>query len=328
MLATLTTILGTVFRPAESALLPVLARSPEELTAANVSANTLDSLGSFVGPALGALLLSFSGPAVVFGIVAGTFAWSAVFVARVHAPPTSAPPRRRRPQGFGGLAGGFRAIRSEPRLRLLIGLYGAQCLVAGALGVLVVVTALDLLSLGNSGVGLLEAASGIGSMIGAAVALALVGAQAPRRRLRARNRPLGRAARPARRRSRQRRCAARARRSSDSGNTLVDISAMTLLQRTAPVEVAGRVFGVVESVTIGGLAVGSLIVPMLVALVGPRGTLIAVGALLPVLAVLTWRQLARIDDGAAVPEEQLRALAGSRSSRRCRFRASSFSRRG
>jgi MFS family permease len=307
VLATLTTILGTVFRPAESALLPVLARSPEELTAANVSANTLDSLGSFLGPALGALLLAFSGPAVVFAIVAGTFAWSAVFVARVHAPVSESDAETEESVGFGGLAGGFRAIRSEPRLQLLIGLYGAQCLVAGALGVLVVVTALKLLSLGNSGVGLLEAASGIGSLIGAAVALALVA----RKRL-AGDFALGivlwgaplvlLGVFP------NKIVALLALGIVGLGNTLVDISAMTLLQRTAPVEVAGRVFGVVESVTIGGLAVGALSVPILVALVGARGTLIAVGALLPVLAVLTWRQLARIDDGATVPEEQLLAL--------------------
>jgi hypothetical protein len=310
VLATLTTILGTIFRPAEAALLPVLARSPQELTAANVSASTLDSLGSFVGPALGALLLSFSGPPVVFAVVAGTFAWSAAFLVRVRAPADEGRSLESQDsETFRGLAGGLRAIRAEPRLRLLIALYGAQCLVAGALGVLVVVTALEVLSLGNSGVGLLEAASGVGSLIGAAVALALIG----RGRL-AGDFALGivlwgaplvlLGAFP------NVAVAILALGIVGLGNTLVDISAMTLLQRTTPAEVAGRVFGVLESVTTGSVAVGFLSVPILIAAIGSRGTLLAVGALLPILAALTWRQLARIDDGATVPAEQLISLRG------------------
>ena len=46
---------------------------------------------------------------------------------------------------------------------------------AGALGVLLVVTALRLLDIGSAGVGLLEAASGVGSILGAGVMLALLG---------------------------------------------------------------------------------------------------------------------------------------------------------
>jgi MFS family permease len=309
VLATLTTVLGTVFRPAEASLLPQLARTPTELTAANVSASTLDSLGSFLGPALAAFLLAVSSPQVVFALVAGTFLWSATFVARVHAPDAIRTEEQsdEESEGFGGFTGGVRAIAAEPRLRLLIGLYGAQCLVAGALGVLVVVVALELLDLGNAGVGLLEAASGIGSLLGAALALALVG----RRRVAADfalgivlwGAPLvvlGVVPSTA--------VAILALGLVGIGNTLVDISAVTLLQRTAPTEVTGRVFGVVESVTIGGLAFGSLAVPALMAIGGARVSLVVVGALLPVLAAVNWRALNRIDEGAKVPEEQLAAL--------------------
>ena len=203
--------------------------------------------------------------------------------------------------------GGFRAIAAEPRLRLLIGLYGAQCLVAGALGVLVVVTAIDVLGLGNAGVGLLEAASGIGSIVGAGVALALVG----RRRLAgdfgigivlwgAPLVVLGLLPHMW--------LALLALGLVGLGNTLVDISAMTLLQRTAPAEAAGRVFGVLESVIVGSLAVGSLAAPLLIHVIGARGALMATGALLPVLAALRRGQLVSIDDGARIPEEQLAAM--------------------
>jgi hypothetical protein len=61
-------------------------------------------------------------------------------------------------------------------------------------------------------------------------------------------------------------------------------------------------------VIVGSLALGSLAAPALIATVGVRGSLIVVGAFLPVLAALRWRHLARIDAGAAAPDEQLRAL--------------------
>jgi CRP-like cAMP-binding protein len=68
------------------------------------------------------------------------------------------------------------------------------------------------------------------------------------------------------------------------------------------------VFGVLESVIVGGLAAGALIAPALVAALGARGALLVVGAFLPVLAALRWRSLARIDDGARVPVERLNAV--------------------
>ncbi|MBA3842094.1 MAG: MFS transporter [Actinobacteria bacterium] len=307
-LATLTSVLGTVFRPAEAALLPVLARTPEELTAANVVSSTFDSVGSFVGPAIAGILLGFTGVAEVLFVVAATFAWSAFFVARIHPQAATDPEAEdESEERFGGLAGGVRAIAAEPRLRLLMSLYGAQCLVAGALGVLVLVLALGVLDLGNGGVGLLEAASGIGSVVGAGVALTLVG----RKRLGGDflvglvlwGAPLaliGAAPSTV--------VAVIALGLVGVGNTLVDISAITLLQRTIPAEVAARVFGVLESVTIGSLALGALAVPLLVDALGARGALLGTGALLPVLAALSWRRVSAIDEGSRIPVELLAAV--------------------
>ena len=98
---------GTVFSPAEAALLPALARTPEELTAANVSSSTLESLGSFVGPALGGLLLAASSTSVFFVVTRGSCLWSAFIVSGVPEPPreprATSEPRRsstRRLAGF------------------------------------------------------------------------------------------------------------------------------------------------------------------------------------------------------------------------------------
>ena len=310
-LAVLTTVAGTVFRPAEAALLPTLATSPEELTAANVSSSTIDSVSSFIGPALGAFLLAVTGPAVVFFVNAATFAWSGLLVARVHGAGEviELDGGEAAAEEHEGLLAGVRAIRREPRLALLIGLYGAQTLVAGALGVLVVVTALRLLDLGSAGVGILEAASGIGSIVGAGVMLALVARNRLGQNLGAgivlwgaplvvlgllTNTPVAIAAFVI----------------VGLGNTLVDISAITLLQRNTPAAVAGRVFGVLESVLVGGLAVGALLAPVLVATAGPRAALVITGALLPVLAALSWPQLRHVDHGAAIDQGLVAALRG------------------
>lgn len=308
-LATATSVIGTAFRPAEAALVPRLASTPEELTAANVTSSTLDSVGAFAGPAAGALLLALGGSTLAFGAVAVTYAWSAMFVARIPQPepePTQVAPSP--DADGGGVVAGFRAVRGEPRLQLLIGVYGAQTLVAGAYGVLIVVVAVQLLDMGNSGVGVLQAATGVGAILGAGVTLALVA-----RRRTAADLSLGLvafgaplaliAAVP------HAWAAAAALAVVGIGNSVVDIAAMTLIQRAAPTEVAGRVFGLLESVLVGTLGLGSLAAPLLVALVGTRGALYVMGALLPVLAVATRRALATIDAGAHVPEEQLAAIA-------------------
>jgi hypothetical protein len=72
--------------------------------------------------------------------------------------------------------------------------------------------------------------------------------------------------------------------------------------------VAARVFGCLESVIIGSIALGALATPGLIALLGVRGALVAIGALLPVLSLLRWRSLGAIDEGARVPAERLEAL--------------------
>jgi Major Facilitator Superfamily/Cyclic nucleotide-binding domain len=307
--ATVTTSLGTVFRPAEASLMPLLATSPEELTAANVSSSTFDSTGVFAGPAVAAFLLALQGPALAFGFVVVTFFWSAYFVARVHTPAGAKADDEDDAEEATSFISGFRTIAREPRLRLLIGLYAAQCVVSGALGVLVVAIALQLLGLGSAGVGLLQAACGVGSIAGAAVSLALIS----RARMAADfaigltlwGLPLvlvGAIPTAA--------VAALALGIVGVGNTIVDISAITLLQRTTPTEVSGRVFGVLESSTVGAFAVGALAAPALIGLFGVRGALLSVGAFLPVLSILRWRSLATIDAAAEIPEDRLAALRG------------------
>ena len=92
------------------------------------------------------------------------------------------------------------------------------------------------------------------------------------------------------------------------GNTLVDVSGLTLLQRTAPEEVLGRVFGVLESLVVGTLGLGAILAPLLVSLFGVRWALVATGLLLPALALVSWARLRKIDERTVVPERELELL--------------------
>src|SRR2546421_232367 len=174
-------IIATAFQPAQAALLPALARTPEELTAANVSSSTLESLGFCVGPALGGVLLAVSSTWVVFVVTALTFLWSALMLSGLLRY-DEAPLTHEHRSLLHEAGGGFRAIAGDHRLKLVIGLFSAQSLVNGALNVLIAVTALQLLHIGSPGVGYLNAAVGIGGLLCAVLSLMLVGpGRRPRR---------------------------------------------------------------------------------------------------------------------------------------------------
>jgi MFS family permease len=305
-LAGIAAILGTAFLPAESALLPQLARTPEELTAANVVRSTIESVGTFAGPAIAGALLAFWSPGTVMFVSAAAFVWAAALVALIR--PGTPPKKEERPvEGRGGglvreTTGGFRAIRGDRRLRVVVLLYAAQTLCAGALGVLVVVTSLELLHRGNSTVGLLNAAMGVGGALGALAAFALIG----RKRL-ASDFGLGIVLWGAPLAAigiwPHLWVALVALAVLGIGNTLVDVAGLTLLQRTAPPDVIGRVFGVLEMILVATIGLGAALAPVLIGAVGSRWALVVTGAFLPALAALTWTRLVVIDAESRMPAE-------------------------
>jgi MFS family permease len=307
ILAALVGVASTAFRPAEAALVPTLARTPEELTAANVTASTIESIGIFGGPAIGGILLAATGPATVFVVTAGLLLVSAILLFGIRSVAEGEPEERKEESIREELLAGFRAIAGERRLRLLVGLFGAQTFVDGMLNVLIVVVALDLLDTGRAGVGFLNSAVGIGGLLGALAAAALVG----RRRLAA-DFGLGIfiwgvpialvAVWP------NQVFALVLLGIVGIGNTLVDVSGMTLMQRAAPDDVLARVFGVLESLLLLTVGLGAFVAPLLVNWLGDRGALIVAGVLLPLIVIPAWPRLTAIDRAARVPEEQLELL--------------------
>jgi predicted MFS family arabinose efflux permease len=306
--ATLVSVASRAFYPAQQALLPTLARTPEELTAANVASSGIESVGAFAGPALGGLLLAATDTGTVFVATAATFVWSAFLVSRLRSSEQPEPVAAQETPGMLAEAvEGFRVLAQEPAARLIVGLYSVQTLVDGAMKVLLVVTALDLLDIGKSGLGFLNAAIGVGGLIGVGLTFALVG---------------------------------RNRLANDFGtglllmglalgligvfpktiaaivllgvlgigNTIVDVSAVTLMQRAVRDEVLGRVFGALESLLIATAALGALLAPLLIDLAGIRTSLVVVGGLLVLVTVALWAKLRAIDLRVHVPQEVLELL--------------------
>jgi MFS family permease len=301
VLATATVVLGTAFRPAQAALLPSLATEPSELTAANVTASTIESVGFFAGPALAGFLLAVTSRAWVFAFDALTFVWSFVLLAGLQV--DDAPPVRSDDEREGFVAettAGFRVMLGDRDMRLLLMLLVGQTVVAGASAVFEVAVALRMLRLGQSGVGLLGAMTGIGGIIGGVVALAL----AVRKRL---SFDFGvgvllwatplvlLAAWPSLV------TAIAAMICIGVGNSLVDVNIFTILQRIAPEEVMGRVFGAVQSSAVAGMALGALAMPLLIATIGLRGGLAVIGVAITVLVATGVRGLNRIDTTTLAP---------------------------
>ena len=115
VIATVLSLIGCVFRPAQMAWMPSLTRRPEELTAANGASSTIESLAFFLGPALGALLVTATSVQIVFLLNAATFLLSAA--ARLGHPPDRRPdPRRRGRRGGGRRAEGGDARRDGRRV--------------------------------------------------------------------------------------------------------------------------------------------------------------------------------------------------------------------
>jgi hypothetical protein len=92
------------------------------------------------------------------------------------------------------------------------------------------------------------------------------------------------------------------------GNTLVDVTGVTLMQRAAADAVLGRVFGAFEALVLLAMGLGSIFAPLVDSALGTRGAVLVAGLILPVVLVPLWRPLSAIDAAAAAPRERVRVL--------------------
>src|SRR3954453_13673511 len=118
----------TITRPTQAALVPGLARTPDELTATNVVSGWIESVSVLAAPALTGVLLAVASPGWVFAVMAVVVGVSALLVARLPGP---APAHDALPALEEALAG-FRTLAREPSSRVLVGLLAGQFVAIGA----------------------------------------------------------------------------------------------------------------------------------------------------------------------------------------------------
>ncbi|HEV3479776.1 MAG TPA: MFS transporter [Gaiellaceae bacterium] len=296
----------TLIRPALQALLPSLATTPDELIASNAATSTVESLGTLIGPLLAGVLIAVADAGVVFAAGGATLVAGALLLARVRVKGRIELPASADEGGTGAaLAAGFRAIARAPRARLVVALIVAQTFVRGCLNVLIVVAAFRVFDAGADAVGYMTAAIGVGGLVGALGALTLGG-----RRLAVAfglalvfwGAPIALLA-P----SPDLLLAVVLLAIVGAANSVEDVAGFTLLQRLVPDQILTRVLGVTWSLAMGGVAIGSIAAPLFVEVLGPRPAFVAVGLILPLLTLLTYRRLGEIDS-AVVPGKELELI--------------------
>jgi MFS family permease len=305
------TVASSGYVPAEAAMLPALARTPQELSAANVTHSAMENLGFLTAALLTGVLLNRTSPDVVFGVAAAVALLTTIGLAGIG--------RDERPSYVqdGEISGvlrqtalGFRTLMEHPGLRMLAATLVVLVFFEGTIEVLVVIMALDLLGLSQGAVGYLNAATGVGALIGGAGLALLLDRGRLAVALAAGSLVVGLATAlpgawpvPV--------AGYLGWLGIGIGFTFVEVAAKTLLQRLGSDETLGRVVGSLEASRLAAMAIGSISAAAMVELLGTRGALLALAALLPAFVILFWTRLRRFEVGAPVAENHFGLLRGN-----------------
>ncbi len=295
----------TTTRPAQSVLVPSIATTPDQLTAANVVVGWLEAAGYAAAGLLVGLLISLAGVASVFAVCAGLALAAALLVAGLRVPPLESPDQDAE-GALSGVGEGLRLAVRQPRLRLMLALLTAEAVVVGALELLVVILAISVLDRPQAWAGYLAFAFGAGAVLAATVSAALVGRRLGRPILAAALVFSGALAALAFGPGLAGTVALLA--VAGASHILLEVATRTLLQRSIPPRLIGRIFGVLEGLMMAGYALGALLVPALAHLGGSRLALLGAAAVLPLAAAAGGRALFTLDAETPVPVVQIALL--------------------
>jgi MFS family permease len=295
-------------RPLSATLMPAVARSPHELVAANMAWSTGEGLGAMVGPFVVGLLVAVGRPELGAAATALVFLACAISVGglRLEHAADATGGGASHARGL-RLLDGIRTMRRRPVVGWTLTSVFAQILTRGLLVPLTVVASIELLAMGEPGVGLLSAALGLGGLLGAIFAASLTRTDRLIRTEAAAvawwGAPIaiiGLLPIPG--------VALVAMIVVGVANAVFDIAIFTILQRGTSNDERAPVFALLEGLVGAGLVVGSLLAPVLLAAFGIRGALAVSGAILPIVALIVYGRVGRRERVSVVDEEILRLL--------------------
>ena len=305
IMSSLTSCLFSAYEPAVAATTPQLV-TERHLASANALRSTIDNLCVIIGPGIGAGLLLVGPPEVAIALNAATFLTSSILVGRIH--------QRSRPVDVteGGAVGpfrqmlvGIRAIGSTAVSTALVTFTVVATFVFGVDTVLFVVVSRDVLGTGAEGYGYLLAGLGVGGVLAAGLvprlerlpaltAVILIGMTVyclPTLALLVIDDPY---------------IAFALQVVRGAGTLVVDVLAVTALQRTMPGDVLARAFGALDGLMLIAILVGASLTPLWIGWWGLEVTLWIMGLGVPVACLAGWPLLRRMDRDAAVRREALR----------------------
>ena len=297
VLAAMSSVCGSSYDPAARAATPVIV-GEEHLAAANSAQSAVENLSVIVGPAIAGLLLLFSPTAVVFAINAATFGISAILVSRMR---TRSRPADITQGGTVGplkqMAAGAAAFVESPTVMLLAGFSILASFVYGTDTVLFVVISRDQLGTGSTGYGYLLAALGVGGILmagfmnriaaarrlGAIIVLGMAVFCLPTALMSIVHAPW---------------IAFLLEVVRGAGTIVVDVLAITALQRLVKPDVVARVFGVFFAFVLAAIALGAFLMPILLGSVGLETTLLVMGFAIPALTLASYPWVRILDKRA------------------------------
>ena len=302
-------VLAAPYRPALSAGIPVVV-GERDAAAANALDGTVRQVATFLGPLLGTAVLLLGSPSWAFAVDGITFVISAVLVAsvgRLRGTPPAARLRRlgRRDRSwFASTRAGVASVVEQPGLSLTMWLVFVFSVARGFELVLLVLVAEDRLRMGAEGVGVLNAAIGVGALCAVPLVRQISGIRRPAAAvvvsLLLTSVPLallGVIARPVTA------CAVLV--AVGVGVVVFEVLAVTIVQRLSRVEFLGRVFGIENMAVYGGKLAGALLGPLLVTLFSLEDALLVAALLVSVSAVVAVPGLHRVARASLARREAL-----------------------
>jgi len=307
LLAAVFSTISTANQPARAALIPFLARSPQELASSMSIMGSIDAFSFLVGAGFGGVMLASTSVEFLLALCCLAYVVAVLLILKI--PVDTRAPNRRPESPVEAVSAGFGAILGDGHLRLATGMLATLSITDGLTNVLVIVTAVELLDTGTAGIGLLNIAYGIGGLIGGVAVFALLGRAHLTRALVIGSVALGvpliaLGLRPAEW------LGLLAWGAAGFGLVVVKVSSLTLIQRLSGDRVLARVLAVVEMIFVGSIGIGAILAPVLVSLAGLQGALIATGAVLPAVAAVRWRGLRQLEIGTPVPQAAYELLRG------------------